>query len=341
MKIKEYKKEPFDLQLFVLLLAKKIWMIILGGIIGGALFGGIYYLSNITFGPADTYEMVSESYLEYAYDENGEQYIIFNQVTWESMIYADDFISSIASKTGLDREMIKESISATLLSDTRILTTTVVGSDKKTVEQINEALLDSLRNFGENQRELIEVRSMLKPEQATIQDQDIRVLNATILGVIIGLLLSMFLVILYIIWDDRIHHAGIFEARYEIPMLGVYGSELYEENCLHIFDEEKEYIAVFADDVKAAELKFGEESFSKTIINPYLNPSNIQELDSDYAYILFVSAKKHNSKVIEATFSLFEKYHCEIEAAVLTDVDERMLKWYFFPGKKWIKKHLK
>lgn len=344
MKIEEYSKEPFDLHLFVLLLIKKIWIILLGGILGGILFGGIYYLNNVTFGPGDIYEMVSESYLEYAYDENGEQYVIFNQVTWESMIYSDDFIFPIVLETGLEAEQIKESISATLLSDTRILTTTVEGLDKEVVEQINSALLKSLQDFGENQRELVQIRSMLEPDSASIQKQDIRVLNATILGLTIGILLSFFAVILYLIWDDRIHYPGIFESRYKTSVIGVYGTEFYNQNCAYFTEKEKEYVAVILDGSEPERLEFGRNSFKKIIANPFMKPENLKYLDYDnyeQEYILFVNANSHNSNLIRETLELFEEYDCKIYAAVLTDVDEKLLKMYYFPGKRWINKHLK
>lgn len=343
MQTVEIKKEQFDLHLFLLLLFKKLWIVILSGVIAGVLFGGIYFLVNITFGPEDTYEMVSESYLEYAVDSNGEEYVVFNQVTWENMIDSDDIVDPIAERTGLSEDLIREYVSATLLSDTRILTTTVAGFDKGIVEQINPALLSSLEGFGQGQREFQMIRIMTKPDVASVQNQDVRVINATLLGVVVGLLLSFFVVILYLIWDDRIYHTGIFEARYQTTMLGVYGSEFYSSNCDNLLLDDQKYVAVLLDDVEAEDLDFGKRSFVKIIGNPYIRPENLKELDSDieYQYILFVSAKRHNSKLIEATMNLFEEYDCRFDAAALMDVDEKLLKWYYFPGKRWIEKHVK
>lgn len=343
MRVKEYNKETFDLHLFVLLLIKKIWIILLGGILGAVLFGGVYYLKNITYGPEDTYEMVSEFYMEYAFDENGEEYPIFIKMTWEAMIDSDDIVEPIAEKTGLQVELVREYVSATLLSDTRILTTTVAGLDSEIVEQINPVLLSSIEEFGKNQREFAQIRTMTHPQTASIQTQDIRVLNATVLGAAIGLFLALFLVILYLIWDDRIYHTGIFEARYQTAMLGVYGTEFYRNNCDNLLLDEKKYVAVLLDGIEAEDLDFGEKSFVKIIGNPYIKPENLKELDSDieYEYILFVSAKRHNSKLVEVTLALFEEYDCSFDSAVLMDVDEKLLKWYYFPGKRWIEKHIK
>lgn len=343
MLTRQYGKEVFDFHLFILCFFRKIWIVLLFGVLGGAAFGGVYYLQNITFAPAQKYEIVSDSYMEYVLDVTGEDYTIFNQVTWGKMIYADDIISPLLQEFSITREEAEQSIHATLLSDKRILTTTVEGYDKKIVEQMNAALLVSLQEFGKKQREFIEIRTMMVPEKATIQSLDLRLSNAKVLGIVIGLFFSAFFLILYYIWDDRIYLAEIFEKRYHIPMLGNYGSSLYKKNVEKLLDLKKAHTLVYVDSKEELKNEYSEPLIEnmKSIENPWLFPEEINNLIPEQPIVLLVSAKRHNSKLIEATLQLLDKYQCDVCAAILLDSNETLQRMYYFPGSQWMKKHLK
>ena len=330
---RKYGKEPFDLHLFVLLLLRKIWVVALAGIIGGIVIGGIYYLKNITFSPAQKYEMVSDSYIEYAVNEEGNEYTYFNQTTWESLIYADDIINSVASKVEIPKEEIIQAISATLLSDTRILTTTVQGYDKEEVKEMNQALLLAIEEFAGTKREFAFIQPLRVPEDATLQNLDIRVWNATVLGISVGLLLSFFALSLFFIWDDRIYLPSIFESRYQIPVLRK--EEIKESKGKYTYlllDKNRKSLQNLPTEIKESEA---------LIDNPFWDENAIKKLNKNETYVLVICSKTHNSKLIEGTLSLLDKKECTVVAAVLYETYDTLQKIYYFPGSKWIKKHLK
>lgn len=343
MLVKEYGKEPFDLHLCVLWFFGKIWILLLAGVIGGILFGGVYYLKNITFGPEKMYEMVSDSYLEYATNEAGEEYLYFNQTTWGNMIHSDEIMNPLLLQFNMTRKEMESLISATLLSDTRILTTTVIGADKEWVEDLNKALLIAIEEFGKNKREFIKIQPMLVPEEATIQKADIRIWNATVLGISIGFIATFFLLAFFFIWDDRIYITSIFETRYQIPMLGNYGSKLCYENTKTMLDKKDNFVYLVLDkNIVFNKDSIKEISDSFTLINnPFWDTKEMEKLEKEKKYILLVSAKRHNSKLIEATLQLIDKNECFVMAAILLESNRRLQNMYYFPGLKWIKKHLK
>ena len=61
----DYGKEPFDMRLFVLLCARRLWVVLAGILAGLVLTGGIYYVKNVTLGGIIPYTMDSKYYLEY------------------------------------------------------------------------------------------------------------------------------------------------------------------------------------------------------------------------------------------------------------------------------------
>ena len=363
MLTKQYGKETFDLQLCLLLFIRKIWVFVLGGVVGGLLIGGIYTLKNVVFAPVPQYEMVSEYYMEYALNQEGKEYTIFNQVTWESMIYSDDIIDSMLlklnelqkdTKSPLNKEQVKQNISATLLSDTRILTTTVVGDEKEEVENMNTALLFSLEEFGKNQKEFITIRPMKIPEQASIQNPDIRVWNATILGIVIGLSITGFSLLLFFVWDDRIYVPDIFEKRYNIPMFGSIKTPLCMANAKDILNKETSYTILLVDKntvLKQADKReiwediTGDKSTDidkvTLINNPFWEADNLNKINKGSGILFVISAKRHNSKLIETTLQLIEKREGQIIAGVLIEDSKSLQKQYYFPAFLWSKKYLK
>ncbi len=363
MLTKQYGKEPFDLQLCLLLFARKLWVFVLGGVVGGLLIGGIYTLKNVVFAPVPKYEMVSEYYMEYALNQEGKEYTAFNQVTWGSMIYADDIIEPMLLKLNEiqkdiinppNKEQVKQSISATLLSDTRILTTTVVGDEKEEVENINTALLFSLEEFGKNQKEFVTIRPMNIPEQASIQKLDIRVWNATILGIVIGLSITGFCLLLFIAWDDRIYVPDIFEKRYNLPMLGCIKTPLCKENAKEIRTKENPYTILLVD--KNTSMKqVGKNEIWENITgetnadidritlinNPFWEAENLNKINTGAKILLVISAARHNCKLIETTLQIIEKREGQIIAGVLIEDSKSLQKQYYFPAFLWSKKYLK
>ena len=61
----KYGKEPLDMRLCFLRLLRKAWLVALMAVLGAAVFGGIYFVSHVVYGPAREYKAESEFYIEY------------------------------------------------------------------------------------------------------------------------------------------------------------------------------------------------------------------------------------------------------------------------------------
>ena len=90
-----YGKEPLDIRLLVLRFLRRSPVILIAALLGAFCVGGPYFLVKVTFGPAKEYEAVTDFYIDYAVQENGEEYTYFNQTTWTQLITDDVFTDKI------------------------------------------------------------------------------------------------------------------------------------------------------------------------------------------------------------------------------------------------------
>ena len=63
---------------------------------------------------------------------------------------------------------------------------------------------------------------------------------------------------------------------------------------------------------------------------PLLCPEICEELRKAEGILLMVPAGSHVGKGLERVIELLQQQDCEITAAILTDVDVKLLKWYYF-----------
>lgn len=209
MEIK-YGKEPLDLRLCVLRMLRKWWILPTCILAGAALFAGIYYLTQIAFAPI-TFVTETEYYVEYkdaiTYEQ---QYTFYNQNTWESLAKTDLFVDTIkeeASAAGynLTTDEINESLKTTLLTDVRVVHATVSTLDAGKTMAITKALTDAFIKFGEEQREIDEIRIITSADEAVAKVLDNRTIPAAILGAVVAFFITLFAMYIFAILDKSIY----------------------------------------------------------------------------------------------------------------------------------------
>lgn len=300
----KYGKEPLDTRLCFLRLIRKAWLVILLAFAGAILFGGIYFLTHVVYGPAKEYVAESEYYIEYVNAVTQEQqYTFYNKETWESLIHTDIFMDEVmngvteqtlAMDSEITRDEVKNAIFATLLTDVRIVHVTVTTNNPYFTMAITNALEDAFVKFGESQREIDEVRAILIPKEASLTVIDNRTVRACILGAVVFVSFTLFAMYLYVVLDTSIYIPLEFERRYGIVM----------ETC----QNDKENRDVPAESVFAREV-------------------------ADETYILYVKSKDHNGPLIEKIIRELTADNKVITKAVLVQPDEKLIKWYFKTGK--------
>lgn len=365
----KYGKEPLDTRLFVLRFLKKIPVVILAAILGAACVGGPYFLTKVTFGPAKEYEAVSDFYIDYAVQESGEEYTGFNQTTWTQLVLDDVFVDKIliymAGKNGytdaqllpvcdmeraagITKEQLRDSLYATMLSDTRIVTTTVRTNDPALTMRIEAGLAQAMLEFGEEQKEIADVRFLKRPAEASLVAADVRTFRACMVGTVSFVFVTVLYLCLYYVLDEGIHIPATFGRRFGIPMLGTIRSKeltvlakklLAEKPVLLTADE-----AVDLDKVKKelAERKiesgeayrledlFGKQGTCVAKAEESPSANGIDELLGK-KILLIVKAGAHNGKIIEKTLDFCEKCELQIVAALLWEADEKLIRAYEMP----------
>lgn len=303
-----YGQEPADGKLLLLRLLGKWKTVLLAALLGALIPGGIYYLINVPLGPAPEYEAVTDFYLDYALQENGEEYTYFNQVTWDQLIKEDLFTETISAAVNVPKEYAESAVSATLLSDTRIVTTTVTTTDPNLTLEINKALIGAMFTFCDNQKEIANVKLYKAPDRASLVKQDVRTFRAAVTGMVCTLFVTLLVLCLYILWDDSLWIPESLEKRYGIPSLGTKDSPEYAPLC-------KKY--------------YGEENFEMLYLTTP-EPADLTDtlLQGTAPILLAVPAGAHNGKAAERVLSLCKKCNREVRAAVLTDPDEKLLSAY-------------
>lgn len=323
-------------------------MLLLAAALGAALAGGSYFLKKVVFGPAKEYEAVTDFYIDYAVQENGEEYTYFNQTTWTQLmtddVFTDKILTELSENSGrttaqteqaadLTKEQLCAYLYATMLSDTRIVTTTVTTESPELTMKINGALIDAMFSFGEEQKEIAGVRILQEPTQAKPVVADVRTFRACMLGLVVFVFITALFMLLYYVLDDSIDIPITFERRYGIPMLGTVNSAELPALAEKLLTEK----AVLATADKTVDL----DRVSKMLREKGIETAGIYRLWQEKetlrgdtpptSVLLVVKAGAHNGKQIEKELDFCRKRGISAAAALLWEADEKLIRAYELP----------
>lgn len=249
----KYGREPLDTRLCFLRLVRKAWLVLVMAAAGALLFGGIYFVRTVVYAPAREYKTESEFYIEYKNAVTQEQqYTFYNKETWESLIHTDVFLDEIMAQLqeqtqDLDSEMtrqdVQNAISATLLTDVRIVHVTVNTLSPVWTMALTNSLEAAFEKFGQQQREIDEIRAILIPKEASFTPIDNRTGRACILGAVVFTCFMLFFLYLYVVLDTSVYIPIEFERRFAIPMeTAESDAEGHNESVYAIEQENGEYV---------------------------------------------------------------------------------------------------
>lgn len=342
-----YAKEPFDTKLFVLRFIKKIYWVFIAMVISALLIGGGYYLKKVVFGGPTEYDITTTYYVQYNnYDPvTGEMHNYTNNVTWQTWVTSDYFVDKAWSyaldaglqpdKYGVDKIDLKGYFTADLPSDLRIPISTVTTPYEELTVILNDALQKVYQDFGQ---ERVEMDSIVITDETPLQpvDQDVRTFRATVLGAVIGLVVSGLVLSLWIVWDDSVIIPESFTYRYGIPMAGFVGKgdkELNREllvNVKYLLGEGNSGAAVLVgkpaeDNIQTAIKEVG---IKEIISETELSEENYEKLRQAENVVLLVEAGAHNGKQIEYLLHDLKLQDCNIIGALLLHGDSHLINIY-------------
>ncbi len=216
----EYLKQGVDLKRLMLYFQKKIWLVIMLAILGGTLGGVIYQVVKAVRMPVE-YASVSKLYISFGHDENGDVYQYYNGYTWNDLMGTDPIIDIIMlNLPGYEKNEVRESITAEILSDIRLLTITVKGGTEKYVREIRKAVEAGLIEYAQQSEELKQIKVIRSgaPERVFWDDRTTQACTAG--AVVFGVLSFLFLLASYAL-DESVYVQEDVEKQYGVKALGI------------------------------------------------------------------------------------------------------------------------
>ena len=217
-----YSKEPVDFRLMVLVSIRRIRFIIYGICLGALIFGGGYYAARNIFSGRPEYRAEAKVYLQYI-DNVEIENIYINKQTWEDLVYNDIIAEYAADEIGrsLEIEEVKEKVSATLLTDTRIVVVTGQSTSQAEAKLLANKYASAICRFAPELKEIEDARIISNANHAEKVGFEDRTWAMSASGAIFGGIVSAIWLFLYFIWDTSIYIPSTTELRYGIPTLGL------------------------------------------------------------------------------------------------------------------------
>ncbi len=335
--------ESMDYKLFWLRFAKKIWLVAVVTILGALLVGGPYYFVNVTIGEGPSYKIVSEYYLDYAEDSSGAVYDYFNYYTWGEIVDTDEFIEILRAE--LPEEMfasadtLRKYTDATVESDTRYLTTTVLTEHPDKTIEIARAMERAVLQFAKGQKEFTSVKVVTAPLDAEKTYPDVRPVRAVILGAVLGLFVGLVGVCGYIICDSSIFLPNVIEKRYGVRALGCQGFAESKNNICYLLNDASALAIVGAGDLDSNQACEAKEyiqgllsdkcevsMMKEDIISENFDFEKLRAFDK---VIFLIKAGAKNGKKIERAIEQIRRQDVELAGAFLFGEDKWLIKRYY------------
>ncbi|MBO4701322.1 MAG: hypothetical protein J5625_01535 [Lachnospiraceae bacterium] len=217
-----YSKEPVDFRLMVLVSIRRIRFIIYGICLGALIFGGGYYAARNIFAGRPEYRAEAKVYLQYI-DNVEIENIYINKQTWEDLVYNDIIAEYAADEIGrsLEMEEVKQKVSATLLTDTRIVVVTGQSTSQAEAKLLANKYATAICRFAPELKEIEDARIISSASHAEKVGFEDRTWAMSASGAIFGGIVSAIWLFLYFIWDTSIYIPSTTELRYGIPTLGL------------------------------------------------------------------------------------------------------------------------
>lgn len=313
----QYADAGMDMKKYMLCLIKKI-PVVLAVTALGALLGALVYMMVRTVPESEReYQALSKIYLDFAADETGEVYQEYNGYTWNDLMVTDPILNLTMENLPGDygREEVMAATEATILSDLRLLTVTITTHSAQRTDAILIATNQALETYGKQAKEFKQIQA-IQTTQAKLVVADSRMVQAVLVGVLIGLALSLLVVNLYYVMDDRIMVASDVRkvtnmSFYGYPSAGDFFEKDYHHNIEYL-REKRGNIAVC--DVVPKEALCGEK---------------LEELRSADGVVVTVPYGKMHGTCLSYVLEQLTTQECSICGVAVRNADGRFLRRYY------------
>lgn len=317
MKNSSYAEEGMDIKKYMICLWRRLPFVIAAGVAAAFLFGTVYTLARTV--PADEreYQAFAKVYLDFAADETGEVYQAYNGYTWNDLMAADPIMELILEYLPADytREEAAAAIRAEILSDIRLLTVTVTTNREERTEVILHAAVQALTAYGGQAKEFLAINAIQESE-AELVVADNRLLQAVVLGLLLGIFCALLGIALYGAFEARILVAGDLKKVTDVSFLGYADgpenlSGDYENNLVYLRDRVGDITVCEA----SPDRPFAEEDFA-----------NLRDCDG---VVLSVPFGKANAAWVSYAVDSLAAQDCALVGVAIRDCDAGFLRKYY------------
>ena len=305
----DLRKERIDLKKLWSQFINKLWIVIAATLVGAISFVLIYVLySNIAQGNT-VYQIRNDYYIYLDYESypNGPDF--YNAYTWDGILRDDPVVNyALQVNPSITKEQILEAVSGEILGDYRILTVVVKGTDANLVTQISDTYKIALPHFAE-EIDMIEHIDVWTDAEIEEFDEYTREGNAAFLGGFIGLLISIFAILIYCALDDRIYSEKDWNSRYlDIPYLGKADTEEYKVNAEYLLGGRDDSAGSNVDTSEYYKLKISEFEFSVSLFST---------MRASKGVLLYVNSKADRGDAIDKVVMTLKKQNINIVGMIM------------------------
>lgn len=340
----KYGKEPLDLKLFTIRVFQKIWILLIGLLIGAILGGGIYYVNKVVMAKGSEYKAESVVYVDFAKDDQGNYYYAFNSIGWSDLVKTDLMVEETLKNMTLEAtpEEIKASVAVRPGTDYRMILLDVTNTNPKLAMDIAKGMEQAFLNLGQELRECERIRVITTPESAPLVVVDTHTLRAAFGGALLTGVLTVLALLFWAALDDSLYTAIAFEKRYRLPALGTitkkrqqsYMTEL--KNNVEWLGTKYKHLGMLTlpeDTVEPKQL----DEIVKIIKNTgvIIDAITTETPDREYynqarSYDGIVLAIRwgESGGAVEQYLSTLIQQDCRVAGAILYDGEDRILNWY-------------
>ncbi|MDE6662665.1 MAG: hypothetical protein K2K46_04895 [Lachnospiraceae bacterium] len=331
----KYGNEGMDLKKLCILLLHRFWIVVLAAVIGAGLGAGVYLLHHVVKSSNREYQAQSKVYLDFAPDETGEVYQHYNGYTWNDLMSTNLIIDTTMSYLPEDytAEEVSEATLAEILSDVRLLTITITTSDAERTAKILEATDRALVEMGQREQEFIDIE-IIKETEPKLLVADNRLVQAILVGLVLGLAFMFIALALGYVLDDRIYVPGDLKCVTTLQFVGFSfsGNKEAADNSIDS-DRNRKLVQRLQDDLeknreyltkKFGELATLELNKSKNITEQEL--ANARKADG---ILLVIPYGKLDRASLAYRIEQLSLQECKLAGIIIKDADMRFMKWYY------------
>ncbi len=347
MNQRELEREGMDLKLVLLLLLKKIPIVIITALAGALLCGTFYGAWHSRAAGRRLYEARSQYYITFEEIEDKTFFdYYYNGYTWNDLL-SSDLILGYAMELlpeGYERNYVDDCVEAEILSDVRVLTTTVRAKDAAEVTLLQRAVEQAVVHYAED-GEKLELIEVIRSEEPVLEELSDHMLRAAATGAAGAALAAVIVILLLIAVQDAVYLPEELEKRFGVRCAGIECGNRELQRQLAQNEEwllkGNEYPVLSMQEV----LNAGAEVFARIrnaggVIPPVpqeeacdgggaIPPVLQKEACDGSGVILSVPQGKRNSRRLSAALHQLEIQDCKVIYAKITDADERLLRWYY------------